>query len=101
MLTMAKRFLIGIALLASPCWAGNEPAPPPMAVTHINGKATDPLRDFLETTQMQSMVVDAMRVFVFNIRPLLSPPPPRGFNRPYPRVEIIYDLDGRGDWGAT
>jgi len=101
-------------MLASPCMAGDdaavktvwerdpEPAPP-MTITHINGKATDPLIAFLEAAGNRSMIGDVVMVVAFGIHSSVTPPPPAEFDRAYSNSEIIFDLPGTPGtvWGLA
>src|SRR6516162_1330499 len=70
--------LAAFSLLATPCLAATEPAPPSMVVTRINGRSVDPLIAFAEAGGTQSMFVDAVIVTALNIHgAAVSPPPPK------------------------
>jgi hypothetical protein len=77
-------------MLASPCMAVQEAAPPPMTTTHVNGKAANPLVERVES-DVQSMVLDVAAVVMSHTHGLgHAPPPPPGYDRPYKfGIEVV------------
>ena len=95
--------LAAFSLLATPCLAATEPAPPSMVVTRINGRSVDPLIAFAEAGGTQSMFVDAVIVTALNIHGTTVSPPPPKYDKAYANVEVVFDLpwvEG-GGWGFT
>jgi hypothetical protein len=101
-MAMKKLLLTGIAALFLATGTAHAKPAPPMTVTRIDGRSVDPLIAFLEASGTRSMVADSVMITAFNIHGVNSPPPPAKYDRPYPNVDIVYDLPREGEaWGHT
>jgi hypothetical protein len=73
----------------------------PLASLVINPSAEAAIDD-LRASHTQSMAVDAVFVTMLNIHGVEASVPPARFDRPYPNVEVVYDLPYSSKlWGWT